>query len=369
MNKLIFIFLFTLSHLLADQSQYDSYYKLYKQKEYKSAFVGFKELATKENDNDAAYILAYMYEHGEGCSVDKDKALKWYSLAAKQHYEDDKSRVDKELVLTNDKLYSSLSPVQNQDTKDTIHQYLYSIFNVKAHKTNYLIPLSARVNGSYGEVGDRYTSGNEVEFQFSVKYDFFPNLLGLDEVYSLAYTQHSFWQFYVGDAYFRASDYNPEFFVTVPTKTEYFKAVRFSLAHMSNGLGLPDERAWNYMTLAAYFQYKSIFTEVQGWYRFDDNFDYNPQLSDTLGYGHIKFILPYKKHLMTVLLRNNFEGKGAIDTSYSYPLFGKSFFLYLKAFAGYGETMSSFAGSPEVANTNHYDDYVEKIGIGFSISR
>jgi phospholipase A1 len=203
-----------------------------------------------------------------------------------------------------------------------------------------------------------------------VKYDFAPNLFGLGELYSVAYTQHSFWQYYVGDAYFRASDYNPEFYITVPLKTEYVKAVRLAFAHKSNGLGVPNERAWNYTTLYTYFQYKTIFTELALWYRFPDNYDYNPGLIDTMGNGHVKFLIPYEKHLLTTLFRNNFKGKGAIDTEYSYPLFGESLFLYVKGFVGYGESMSSYAGNPDYAGlTPQQDDYVEKIAVGFSLSR
>ena len=103
-------------------------------------------------------------------------------------------------------------------------------------------------------------------------------------------------------------------------KTKYFKALRFSIAHTSNGLGVPGERSWNYATVNSYFQYKSFFT---------------------------------------ALFRNNFQGKGVIDTSYTYPLFSKSLFLYIKG----------FAGNKDVTFTSQKNDYVEKIGIGFSISR
>ncbi|MBL1243307.1 MAG: phospholipase A [Sulfurimonas sp.] len=268
-------------------------------------------------------------------------------------------------------LFQTLNEIEDKETRNTIYQYSQSIFNIKAHHTNYLLPLSVRTNGDYNDqtkVRDTYRT--EVEFQFSIKYDFAPNLLGLGELYTLAYTQHSFWQYYVGDAYFRANDYNPEVYVTVPMHTKYFKALRLSLAHKSNGLGVPQERAWNYVSLYTYFQYKSIFTELAVWKRVGDNYDYNPKLIDTMGHGHVKFIFPYKKHMVTTLFRNNFKGKGAVDASYSYPLFGESLFLYVKAFVGYGESMDTYAGNEDYrGRTQMYDAYVEKIGIGFSLSR
>lgn len=279
--------------------------------------------------------------------------------------------VNSDIEKNNENLITIFSQIENNETKKTMYQYTYSIFNLKAHHTNYLLPLSVRVNGDYNDpTKDRAMHATEIEFQVSVKYDFLPNLLGLNELYSVAYTQHSCWQYYVGDAYFRSSDYNPEFYITFPIHTEYFKAFKLSVAHMSNGLGVPQERAWNYSALSFYFQYKSLFAELMVWQRLPDNYDYNPELIDTMGHGHLKLLYPYKKNLFSLLLRDNFKGKGAIDASYSYPLFSDSLFLYIKGFAGYGETMSSYAGNSDYAGkTSLKDDYVEKIGIGVSLSR
>ncbi|MDQ7042189.1 MAG: phospholipase A [Sulfurimonas sp.] len=289
----------------------------------------------------------------------------------KEYKDEIRKAVSGEVEENKDVLFHNLNAIEDLETKKTIYQYTHSVFNIKAHHTNYILPLSVRINADYDDpTKDRDTYRTEVEFQFSVKYDFAPNLLGLGELYSVAYTQHSFWQYYVGDAFFRASDYNPEFYITFPLKTKYLKAVRVSFAHMSNGLGQPHERAWNYATLNSYFQYKIIFTELSLWARFPDNYDYNPALIDTMGHGHIKFRVPYKKHFFSTLFRNNFKGKGTVEASYSYPLFGESLFLYVKGFMGYGETMSSYAGNSDQAGfTPQYDDYVEKIAIGFSLSR
>jgi len=127
--------------------------------------------------------------------------------------------------------------------KKIIFTLMFSVFNIKAHHANYLLPLSAKLNGDYDdETIDRDTYRIEIEFQISVKYDFLPNLLGLGELYTVAYTQHSFWQYYVGDAYFRANDYQPEFYITLP-----------------------------------------FFAELALWHRTADNYDYNPELIDTMG--------------------------------------------------------------------------------------
>ena len=366
-KKIVLVSALLLTNLVASTVEYENVYNLYKSGDFETSIKEFKILANTKDDADAAYILGYMYEHGEGCEVNKEKSAQWYKKSSNTYYQREKHNVDKEISEMNDNLLDSFSEIQDPETKKTVYQYVHSVFNIKAHNTNYLLPLSVKANGDYDDRTKRDTAKAEVEFQVSVKYDFLPNLFGLNEIYTVAYTQHSFWQYFVGDAYFRATDYNPEIFITVPMNTEYFKAIRFSVEHKSNGLGKPYERSWNYLTLSSYFQYKTIFAELQVWHRMRDNYDYNPDLIDTMGHGHIKFTVPYKKHLASVLFRNNFEGKGAVDASYSYPLFGDSLFLYVKAFGGYGESMISYAGNPEQGPSK--DDYVEKFGIGFSLSR
>ena len=122
--------------------------------------------------------------------------------------------------------------------------------------------------------------------------------------------------------------------------------------------GGEEERSWNYLSATAYFQYKLLFTELKLWHRLPDATDYNPDLIDFMGHGHIRFILPYKKHIAKLLLRSNFSGEHAVELNYSYPVFGRDdLFLYLKGFSGYGESLID------------YDKHVNKIGIGFSISR
>ena len=358
MKKLLIALLFSLltTHLSASL-EYDEAYKKYVIADYEKAFEEFYTLAYTNNDPDAAYMVAFMYEYGVGVEENKTLAAKWYKIASLDYFQHSQHQVAKDVDIVNDKLYKTLQKIDDKDTRRTIYQYVHSIFNMKAYDSNYLLPFSMRLNSDYDMPGRRDTKATEVEFQISIKYDFLPNILGLDEVYTFAYTQHSFWQYYVGDAYFRETNYNPKFFVTIPTKDKYLKALRFSVEHQSNGLGLPYERSWNFVTLSTYFQYKLLFTEVQGWYRMPDNRDYNPDLLDYLGHGHIRFRLPYKKSLFSLLVRNTFHGKGAVDATYSHPIVGNDLFLFVKGFAGYGESLID------------YNNYVEKIGFGVSLSR
>jgi len=364
--KYLLLVLLFFSPLLASTA-YEEAYRVYKANEFEKSLKMFSRLAEEESDYDAAYILGYMYEHGEGCEVDIKKSQEYYKISSRGYYFQIKDEPTRDTDKEQRKLYKTIEHADDKETKATVKQYVESLYNIKAYKTNYFLPISYRSNGHYAPTNGHEAKDIETEFQVSIRYDFAANIFDLGEVYTAAYTQLAFWQLYEESAYFRETNYNPELFVTIPfsNTVSFMKVLRLSFAHQSNGRGGDEERSWNYLSASAYFQYKLLFTELKLWHRLPDATDYNPNLIDTMGHGHIKFMLPYKKHLATVLLRNNFKGKGAIDASYSYPLVGESLFLYVKWFSGYGESMISYAG----ANPTSEDDNVNKIGIGFSISR
>lgn len=358
--KLFLILLFSGTFLIG-LTKFEETYTVYKSGNFESSFQTFKTLAEDENDLDAAYILAYMYEHGEGCEVDNKKAAKWYKVSSRGYYyegKDDNTRdIDKEQF----KLYKSLEKAGDENTDDTIKQYTQSLYNIKAYNTNYFLPISYRGNGKYAPTNEHEALRAETEFQLSIKYDFKANIFGLNEIYSVGYTQLSYWQLYAKSAYFRETNYNPEFFVTLPVSelydSKYIKAFRLSFAHQSNGRGGSEERSWNYLSASTFIQYKWLFTELKLWLPVG-SLEYNEDLMDYMGYGHVKLILPYKKHIAKLLLRSNFSGEHAIEVNYSYPVFGRDdLFLYLKGFSGYGESLID------------YNNHVNKIGIGFSLSR
>jgi len=255
-------------------------------------------------------------------------------------------------------LYKSLDAT-DKETQATLKQMVDSLYNIQAYKTNYFLPLDYKYTGTYQDTNGHKAENLETQFQFSIKYDMGANIFGLDEIYTIAYTQKSFWQLYVDSAYFRETNYNPEFFVTFPTALkgdEYnLKAIKIAIAHQSNGRGSTDERSWNYISSSFVFQYHYLFTELKLWTSWKSALEkYNPDLLDYLGYGSVKFILPYKKNLVSFKINT----KGSMKADYSYPLTKREdLFLYIKAFSGYGESLIN------------YDNYINKIGIGFSISR
>lgn len=355
----IFLFLLLVFSFLSSDSLFEDAYSNYKAKNYKTALKQFKKLYNEEKDYDAAYILGYMYEHGEGCEVNIKKANYYYKMAAKGLY--NKRKEDPETLSSkqHEKILKNIDKYFDKDTSYTIKQYTKSLYNFKAYESNYFLPVSYRIdNGQYNHVGNHDTQKVEIEFQLSLKYDFAQNFLGLNEYYSFAYTQKSFWQAYASSAYFRESNYNPEFLITFPVSNKYVKVFGLSMSHQSNGRGGNSERSWNYISASMYIQTGRLFTELKLWYRLKDKFDYNPDLIDYMGHGYLRFLLPYKSHLAQLVLRNNFNNKYSLELNYSYPVKNsKDLFFYVKYFNGYGESLID------------YNHFVNKVGFGVALSR
>jgi len=336
---------------------FEDAYSVYKKDDFKTSLKMFTKLVDEDKDYDAAYILGFMYEHGEGCDVDIKKSQKYYKFSSHGYYWQFKPDPSRDIKKEHNKLYGSLEKSDNEITQETIKQYTQSLYNIKAYHANYFLPISYRYNGKYPKTNGHDALDIETEFQLSIKYDFAANILGLSEIYSVAYTQVSFWQLYADSAYFRETNYNPEAFITVPVPTESLKAVRVAFAHQSNGRGGVEERSWNYVSASFYFQTGFFFTGVTLWHNVF-SLEYNDDLMHYLGYGEIELIVPYKHHILKLKSRNTFSDKRATTVNYSYPMFGsKDLFFYAKAFTGYGESLID------------YDHKVNKIGIGFSISR
>lgn len=353
--------LFFLGTTVFAATKYEDVYIVYKNGNFESALEQFIDLAEDENDYDAAYILGYMYEHGEGTKVDMQESQKWYKFSSHGYYWQEKSNPSRAIQKENKKLIDSINLSTDKETMETIQQYAESKYSFKAHSANYFLPVSYRHQSSYPNTNGHIALSVETEFQLSIKYDFAANLLGINEIYTMAYTQLSFWQLYAKSAYFRETNYNPEFFVTLPAAHvhgfDYFKAIRFGFEHKSNGRGGLDERSWNYVTGKFYFQIGFMFTELQFW-KDVGSLEYNPDLMEYMGYGQVKFIIPYKKHLVKIRSRNTFSDFRATEVNYSYPLSeDNDLFIYVKGFTGYGESLID------------YNNKINKVGIGFSISR
>jgi phospholipase A1 len=306
-----------------------------------------------------------MHENGCGVERDQKKADYWYKVSANRYY---KRSIDNQSSQLNKVRRKFYRPIDNNDFS-TLNAISTGKFGFKAYETNYLLPISYRLNDKYPNSKDDIESQKaEIEFQVSLQMDMGHDLLGWDELYSFGYTQHSFWQAYASSAYFRASTYNPQILMTIPMAEKFdygLNYVRLSLQHQSNGEGAYEERAWNFLATDFMFQYGSLYTELRLWYRipsgdqYPAGHDYNPDLERYLGYGHINLTYVNGDHLTRLLLRYNPEtGYGAAEASYSYPVYKtEDIYWYLKAFQGYGESL------------NTYNSEVTKVAFGLSFSR
>ncbi|MDX9967362.1 MAG: phospholipase A, partial [Sulfuricurvum sp.] len=125
-------------------------------------------------------------------------------------------------------------------------------------------------------------------------------------------------------------------------------------------LGEPISREWNQISLDSIFYYGNLITTLRIWY--PDAGDNNKDITDYLGYGHLKLDYMLGKHQFNLTWRNNlhFDGdnRGSIEAEWSYPIGqSKNNFWYFKAFNGYGASLMDY---------NHQQN---RVGFGFSFSR
>jgi len=264
--------------------------------------------------------------------------------------------------------------IKNKDEKNSMQSWLDSDFGLKPYKVNYILPYAARA-GDYKSyvLTDEYKSV-EAELQVSLKLSVGSDLFGLGEVYYLSYTHQAFWQLYAESAPFRETTYNPELFVVFPIYDDSkfgMRSLKIAFAHRSNGQGssedvdFPDgcynpgnrSRSVNYFYSTLRLQHKTLITDLTAWVPIFSSMDDNPDLMDYTGYTSLKFSYFYNKSLITLMGRANItNGRGAVETTYSYPLV-KNVYLYGKIFSGYTESLID------------YDNYITKFSIGFSFSR
>ena len=408
----IWILFLLCTNVFANKVEYLKGLELYEQKAYKEAFPIILNEARFDNYA-AQYRLAEMYDHGLGVKQDKDEAIYWYKRSSfefsyineesgfnPQENFDKQNRARTQGNMKGNEFIFSRFDTSTPEASSLVKSLTSgAFFGIEPYKDNYFLPLSyykdnpANVPTRY-HVNDPnspvtqdelyYDNNVEAEFQFSLKkqisYDFF----GMNELIYFGYTQTVYWQLYSYSAPFRETNYKPEIFMSVPVsyaldQTIGLKALKYGFLHESNGQDGYQSRSWNRLYISALWQWKNLFLGSRVWYRIpeddkpseyytgslgpkyaDAKGDENPDIDKYLGYGDLKMDYLNGKSQYSLLLRNNLrqDNKGAIELSYSYPvLSSQNFFLYLKAFHGYGNSLIE------------YDVQVSKIAMGFSFSR
>lgn len=384
----------------------------YQEKNYTKAYAAIKRESKKGNKS-AQYILAKMYENGEGVKKNISKAMYWYKEAASQYAyieqvyaepevtveENFLDRVKKQFTYTSEQKGGSFAfskvDVKTPEVKSMMMKYLENSFGLRPYHTNYFAPFAyssskyKRHFSAYNENTipeyllpySEYDSHMEAEFQLSFQKPLTYDLFGWNEYISFAYTQQVWWKLYDESAPFRETNYTPEVFMILPTpdyidEAYNLKALKFGYRHQSNGGEGYASRSWDRLFLASLWQWDSLFLKVEGWYRIPEDKkseafyegadpgasgDDNPDIIDYIGYGEVELNYLYGEHQFNLLVRNNFDfndNKGAVQFDYLTPFLNSdNTFWYIKIFNGYGESLID------------YDKSVRKISIGFAYSK
>lgn len=256
---------------------------------------------------------------------------------------------------------NDIKKIKDKQTRKTVRQIITANFDLHPYKKNYLLPVSYDLNDSKDR--NQFETIFQLSFEKPISY----NLFGLGEIISGAYTQKSFWQTFEDSSPFRETNYEPELFMQVPyAKSKHFKAYKIGFNHQSNGRNENYSRSWNRVYAEAYFQSSNILIVPKVWYRIPDKGkDDNPDISKYLGYGDLKLIYPYKKHLFEFILRDNLrfnsQNKGSVELNWTFPMpkFINSVdsFGMIHIFSGYGN------------NLIDYNRETHKIGFGIAFSR
>ena len=208
------------------------------------------------------------------------------------------------------------------------------------------------------------TRNTDLKFQLSLKNKVAEDLFNTNADLWFGYTQESHWQVYNEDNSrpFRATDYQPEIFLTQPVTANLpfggrLRMLGAGAIHHSNGQDDPLSRSWNRAYVMAGAEWGKLSVIPRFWLRVNnenDSSEDNPDIEDFMGYGDIKFLydLPNQQSLSGTLRYNPGTNKGAAQIDYVYPL-SKNVNGFVQVFQGYGESIVDY---------NH-----ENTAIGFGI--
>jgi len=197
------------------------------------------------------------------------------------------------------------------------------------------------------------TRNTDLKFQLSLKTKVAEDLFNTNADLWFGYTQESHWQVYNEDNSrpFRATDYQPEIFLTQPVTANLpfggrLRMLGAGAIHHSNGQDDPLSRSWNRAYVMAGAEWGKLSVIPRLWLRVNnenDSSEDNPDIEDFMGYGDIKFLydLPSQQSLSGTLRYNPGTNKGAAQIDYIYPL-SKNVNGFVQVFQGYGESIVDY---------------------------
>ena len=378
--RFLLLLLFGLSLYGNGFTQAEAYFN---NEEYEKAMPIYLQCTAESKKPEAAYKLGWMYQNAKGVPLDLEKSTQWYKKAAEWEV---RKTNRKHLYQT---IFGTMNPLSDNESTDTAVQFISGKFSLRANEPNYMLVtyLDTIPRGetkyeqnspSPNPNGEGYIH-TELEYQISLRADYVTRLFGFPQVWSAAYTQTAYWQVFLHSAPFREINYKPELFVALPLqhKTDIIglKSIIFGYKHASNGQPVTDgnrtrpdgpvagsrSRSWNRIYAAAVFQWENMFTKIKLWHRISEQKtdDDNPDIEKYYGQGSIQMTYIYKKLLARVTLHPSItKGIASSQLDISYPTYiSDDVFFYIKGFSGYGSSLID------------YDNKVNKIGFGLSISR
>lgn len=232
---------------------------------------------------------------------------------------------------------------------------------ITAHKQNYILPYTYATHPNsapYVAAGEDALENEEAKMQISFKVPLIErDLLVLGDSFYFGFTLQSYWQVYnrESSAPFRETDYQPEFFYTMPfgvTREGRGAALRLGAEHQSNGQSNALSRSWNRVYTQLFYARENYLISLRPWYRLpeekkDDPLeasgDDNPDIDDYMGYFELQAVAERRKNEYSLMLRNNLRGenRGAIELGVSFPLWGRVR-GYAQYFNGYGESLMDY---------------------------
>ena len=238
------------------------------------------------------------------------------------------------------------------------------IWKLRPHNPNYVLPLfysfepNRKPTSSDAEQDGREYSANEMrntelKFQLSMKTKVAEDLFGTHADLWFGYTQQSHWQVYNEDNSrpFRATDYQPEVFLTQPVSADLpfggrLRMLGAGAVHHSNGQSDPISRSWNRVYLMGGAEWGKLTVIPRVWARIKNessDSDDNPDIEDYMSYGDVTFLydLPDERSLSGTLRYNPKTNKGGAQIDYVYPL-SKNVNGYVQLFQGYGESIIDY---------------------------
>ena len=236
-------------------------------------------------------------------------------------------------------------------------------WSARPHRPMYLLPLFYSINpnrnpSTPNQEEVRYTddemNNTELKLQVSLKTKVAEDLFGTNADMWFGYTQQSHWQVYNAENSrpFRATDYEPEIFVTQPVSANLpfggrLRMLGAGASHHSNGQSDPLSRSWNRLYLMGGAEWGKFAVIPRVWTRIKtengSDADDNPDIEDYMGYGDVTFLydLPDRHSVSGTVRYNPKTEKGGMQLDYVYPL-SDNINGYVQLFHGYGESIIDY---------------------------